>query len=96
MSLLHSTAETCHTTGDGPVTWIPAIVAGIILLQIGLVFALLWMGHNRSKTYWRLLRESGEVSVNGPVLVWTRDLPPRPTISTLNLHGNMHLSKYRL
>lgn len=74
---------------DWSLIWIIFIITGILFLQTVSVLTLLYLLVLRRETYWRRLRERGEVILDGPVLIWTRDLPPKPTISTFNLRRNL-------
>ncbi|KAF2846823.1 hypothetical protein T440DRAFT_404927 [Plenodomus tracheiphilus IPT5] len=93
MSALYSTAVLCPSAIDWSVVWVLLGVTGIVLLQIAVVIAFLWDRKKRSETRWRLLRERGVVIIDGPALIWVNDLPPRPTLSTFNLRGNLQKFK---
>lgn len=95
MPSLPSTVELRPSTIDWPVICTLLIVAGIISFQTMVVFAFLRIHTVRSEMRWRLLREKGLVIVDGPMLIWADNLPPRPTLSTFNLHDNLHRSGYR-
>ncbi|KAF2132547.1 hypothetical protein P153DRAFT_262898, partial [Dothidotthia symphoricarpi CBS 119687] len=64
-------------------------VAGILVLEAFATIAYLRWHDRSSKAKWKRLRERGVVVVDGPVLMWTDNLPPRPTNSTFNLHQTL-------
>jgi len=95
----YNTATTPHQAPypvDWPLIWTVITVTGILLFQTLTIIALLHLQAVRRETYWKRLRDRGQVFVDGPMLIWARDLPPQPTFSTFTLHRKLHRSGSRM
>lgn len=72
-------------TFNNSLLYILLTLFAILLLETFLVLGYLRYHNLASKKRWRELRERGEVLVDGPVMVWAEDLPPRRTVSRVDL-----------
>jgi hypothetical protein len=82
----HSPRTTPATyTHDWNLIWILVTVFSILVLEFALALSWLRIHNIRSKARWRNLRKSGVIVVNGPTLIWVKDLPPRRMVSHFNL-----------